>query len=140
VIGKLSSRVPSGTLQGLLLTLVTIVCLFFHCKTPFLRRLITLQIGNNCIPVDVWVENSLSVETLESRVVSVVEVSAIEGVGLRRSDNGLVAVTLGSPTPSTEPIGPVDRISIEAMDDVDQLAVASGEGSRVRESQGGSQA
>ena len=37
-------------------------------------------------------------------------------------------------------VEPVDRISIEAMDDVDQLAVASREGSRVRESQGGSQA
>jgi len=78
-------------------------------------------------------------DCLESRVVLVVEISAIEGVGLRRSNDGLVTVTLGSPTPSTETIRPVDRISIESMDDVDQLAISSGEGGRVRESQGGSQ-
>ena len=35
---------------------------------------------------------------------------------------------------------PVDRISIEAMDDIDELAVASGEGGRVGERQGGRQA
>ena len=37
-------------------------------------------------------------------------------------------------------VQPVDRISIEAMDDIDQLAVPSGEGSWVGERQGGRQA
>ena len=32
-------------------------------------------------------------------------------------------------------VQPVDRISIEAMDDIDELAVASGEGGRVGERQ-----
>ena len=48
-------------------------------------------------------------ERLEGWVVSVVEIAAIEGVGLGRSDNGTVAVTLGSPTPSAEPIRPEMR-------------------------------
>ena len=37
-------------------------------------------------------------------------------------------------------VQPVDRISIEAMDDIDQLAVPGGEGSWVGERQGGRQA
>merc|ERR1719234_867978 len=86
-----------------------------------------------------WKTLCLWYKTLESRVVSVVEISAVEGVWTRRSYNGLVAVTLGPPTPSTEAIWPVDRISIEAVDDVDQLAVSSGEGGWVGEGQAGSQ-
>merc|ERR1719237_747957 len=68
-------------------------------------------------------------ERLKAWVVSVVEISAIEGVWSRRSDNGTVTVTFRTPTPSAEPIRPVDRISIEAMDDIDQFAVPGGEGS-----------
>ena len=37
-------------------------------------------------------------------------------------------------------VQPVDRISIEAMDDIDELAVASGEGGRVGERQAWEQA
>ena len=48
-------------------------------------------------------------KTSEAWVVSVVEIAAIEGVGLGRRDNGTVTVTLRPPTPSAEPILPEMR-------------------------------
>ena len=44
-------------------------------------------------------------ECSKARIVLVVEVAAIEGVGLS-SNNGTVAVTLGPPTPGAVSIGP----------------------------------
>ena len=58
---------------------------------------------------------------------------------LRFGGARLNCATLGSHICICE-VQPVDRISIEAMDDIDEFAVASGEGSRVRERQGGRQA
>ena len=58
--------------------------------------------------MSVW-KTLCQLQLLEARVVSVVEVAAIEGVGLRRSNNRTVAVTLGTPTPSAEPIRPEMR-------------------------------
>ena len=51
----------------------------------------------------IWVENLCQI--LEAWIVLVFEIAAVEGVW-SWSNNGLVAVTFGSPTPSTEPIRP----------------------------------
>jgi len=82
---------------------------------------------------------SRCLEWSKARIVLVVEVAAIEGVGLS-SNNGTVAVTLGPPTPGAVSIGPVDRAAIVAVDDVDQLAIASGESRGVGEGEGRCQA
>ena len=87
--------------QNLFLTPVS-VCLCFKAVD---NTMISLHSCQAHVIMSVW-KILCPLERLKAWVVSVVEISAIEGVCSRRSNNGTVAVTLGPPTPGAVSIGP----------------------------------
>lgn len=90
--------------QNLFLTPVS-VCLCFKAVD---NTMISLHSCQAHVIMSVW-KILCPLERLKAWVVSVVEISAIEGVWSRRSDNGTVTVTFRTPTPSAEPIRPEIR-------------------------------